>query len=156
MDADVQLFCFCFVFSIKTFTWYIKKKMYTATFPVHIKFRIKRKAVPSCLLPRLPLRVLPRPPSSPLGSGSELRIKWVPSVEQEGLIRMSNLSGSRSLRSSSETDGEVDGLQKRWHTCESSFTPVGEVSQQLMNKPTFGFPATTVSQRVTDLSNTLR
>lgn len=34
--------------------------MYTATFPVHIKFRIKRKAVPSCLLPRLPLRVLPR------------------------------------------------------------------------------------------------
>lgn len=45
--------------------------MYTATFPVHIKFRIKRKAVPSCLLPRLPLRVLPRLPSAPaLNSGS--------------------------------------------------------------------------------------
>lgn len=36
--------------------------MYTATLPVHIKLRIKRKAVLSCLLPRLPLRVLPRPP----------------------------------------------------------------------------------------------
>lgn len=53
-----------FYFPLKkkqTFTCYIEIKMYTATLPVHIKLRIKRKAVPSCLLPRLPLRVLPRP-----------------------------------------------------------------------------------------------
>lgn len=38
----------------------LKSDVYAATLPVHIKLRIKRKAVPSCLLPRLPLRVLPR------------------------------------------------------------------------------------------------
>lgn len=71
MEADVQLFLF-FPENFYMIYW----EMYTATFPVHIKFRIKRKAVPSCLQPRPPLPVLPffsSPPLAELWSG----IKWV-------------------------------------------------------------------------------
>lgn len=82
------LMCNCFVFFHKTFTWYTKK-MYAATFPVHIKFRIKRKAVPSCLLPRPP-RLSSLPP--------QLRtlIRWVCSIKQRDSFscqKLSNLSG---------------------------------------------------------------
>lgn len=62
LDADVQLLCLLLLgfFFQKTFTWSIKKCM-QPLLPVHIKFRIKQKAVPSCFQPRLASVSLPLP-----------------------------------------------------------------------------------------------
>lgn len=62
--------------------------MYAATLPVHIK-RIKRKAVPSCLLPRLPQRVLPR-----LSSTLQLVVGFLADLfsQAAALVRLSDVT----------------------------------------------------------------
>lgn len=65
--------------------------MYTATFPVHIKFRIKRKAVPSCLQPLLPLSVLPFLSSAPALNRDQMSLQL--STRDSFCCQMSNLSG---------------------------------------------------------------
>lgn len=65
--------------------------------PVHIKLKIKRKAVPSCLLPRLPVRVLPPLLSPPL-CRLLLGFQRVFSAKQQGLIRLSDVRRVRPTR----------------------------------------------------------